>query len=176
LYVKDTVLQGIPLFRRVSEDSACKSKNLRFPVSRLDDRAILSGRPFVHCSIHPNDVPYRLDARQTKHHPSGRRDFPFGRTTVSRSFCSSLHPSGHLSSPFGRLSEIDQLQILSKFNLKEDCFNRPDALIHKVRIAIQISPSGRQSALVQTRVHQLRKLPIQLQPSGRLPIMVRTLA
>jgi len=43
---------------------------------------------------------------------------------------------------------IDQLQILSKYNLMEDCFNRPDdvdsrpdALIHKARIAIQISPS-----------------------------------
>jgi hypothetical protein len=95
-------------------------------------------------------------------HLSGRRDFPSGCTTVSRSFCSSLNPSGRLSSHSGRLSVIDQLQILSKFNLREDCFNRPDALIHKARIAIQISPSGRQSALVRTRVHQLRKLTIRL--------------
>jgi hypothetical protein len=133
-------------------------------------------------------------------HPSGRRAIPSGRPTdqassiwtacipvrtftVSRSYCSSLHPSGRLSSPFERLSVIDQLQILSKFNLREDCFNRPDnvdshpnALIQKVRITIQISPSGRQSALVRTRVQQLRKLPIRLQPSGRLPIMVRTRA
>jgi hypothetical protein len=43
---------------------------------------------------------------------------------------------------------IDQLQILSKYNLMEDCFNLPDdvdsrqdALIHEARIAIQISPS-----------------------------------
>jgi hypothetical protein len=103
-------------------------------------------------------------------HPSGRLAIPSGRPTdqassvrtmyisvrtftVSRSYCSSLHPSGRLSSPFGRLSVIDQLQILSKFNLREDCFNhtddvdsRPDALIHKERITIQISPSGRQSA------------------------------
>jgi hypothetical protein len=62
LYVKDV--------RRVSEDSACKSENLRFPVSRPDDRAIPSGRLSVHCSIHPDDVPYCPDARQTKHHPS----------------------------------------------------------------------------------------------------------
>jgi hypothetical protein len=176
LYVKDAVLQGIPLFKRVSEDSACKTENLRFPVSRPDDRAIHSGRPSVHYSIRPDDVPYRLDARQTKHHPSGRRDFPSGCTTVSRSFCSSLHPSGRLSSPSGRLLVIDQLQILSKFNLREDCSNRPDdvdfrpdTLLHKARIAIQISLSGRQSALVRTRVHQLRKLPIRLQPFGRLP-------
>jgi hypothetical protein len=94
-----------------------------------------------------------------------------------------LHPSGRLSSPSGRLSMINQLQIFSKFNLREDFFNRPDdvdsrpeALIHKARIAIQISPSGRQSALFRTRVHQLRKLPIRLQPSGRLPKIVRTRA
>jgi hypothetical protein len=95
-------------------------------------------------------------------HPSRRWAIPSGRHidqassvrttcisvrtfTVSRSYCSSLHPSGFLSSPSGRLSLIDQLQILSKFNFREDCFNRlgdvdyrPDALIHKVRIAIQI--------------------------------------
>jgi hypothetical protein len=36
----------------------------------------------------------------------------------------------------------------------------------KARIAIQILPSGRQSALVRTRVQLIWKLPIQLQPSG----------
>jgi hypothetical protein len=89
---------------------------------------------------------------QTKHHPSGRCSFPSGPFIVLKSFCSSLHPSGRLSSPSGRLSVIDQLQILSKFNLREDCFNRPDdvdshpdTLIHKARIAIQISSSGRLS-------------------------------
>jgi len=128
-------------------------------------------------------MPYRPDARQTKHHPSGRRAFSVRTFTVSRSYCSSLHPSGCLSSPSGGLSVIDQLQILSKFNLREDYFNRsddvdsrPDTLIHKARIALQTSPSGRQSALVRTCDHQLRKLPIRLQPSGRLPIMVRTRA
>jgi hypothetical protein len=126
-------------------------------------------------------VPYCPNARQTKHHPSKRSVFSVRTSTVSRSYCSSLHPPKRLSSPSERLSVIDQLQILFKFNLREDCFNRPDdvdfgpdALIHKARIAIQISPSGRQSALVRTHVLQLRKLPIRLQPSRRLPIMVRT--
>jgi hypothetical protein len=133
-------------------------------------------------------------------HLYGRRAIPFGRPTdqvssvrttcipiqtfiVSRSYCSSLYPSGRFSSPSGCLSVIDQLQILSKFNLREDWFNRPDdvdsrpdALIRKARIAIQISLSGRQSALVRMRVHQLRKLSIRLQPSRRLPIMVQTRA
>jgi len=44
----------------------------------------------------------------------------------------------------------------------------PDALIYKARIAIQISPSGRQSALVRTRAQLIWKWPIRLQPSGRV--------
>jgi hypothetical protein len=44
--------------------------------------------------------------------------------------------------------------------------SRPDARLLKARIAIQMSPFGRQSALVRTRAHQLRKLPIRLQSSG----------
>jgi hypothetical protein len=92
----------------------------------------------------------------------------------------SVRMSQHLvRTPLSDRSASD----LSKFNLREDCFKRPDdvdshpdALIHKVRIAIQISTFGRQSALVRTRIHQLRKLPIRLQPSERLPIMVRTRA
>jgi hypothetical protein len=56
----------------------------------------------------------------------------------------------------------------------DDVVSRPDALINKARIAIRISPSGRQSALVRIRVQLIWKLPIQLQPSGRLPFLVRT--
>jgi hypothetical protein len=61
-------------------------------------------------------------------------------------------------------------------NHPDDVVSRPDARLLKARIAIQIHPSGHQTALVRTRVHQIRKLPIQLQLSGRLPIMVRTRA
>jgi hypothetical protein len=42
-----------------------------------------------------------------------------------------------------------------------------DALIHKARIVIQISPFGRQSSLVRTRVQLRWKLLIRLQPFGR---------
>jgi hypothetical protein len=82
LVCKDVVLSGIPLFRVMSEDSACKSENLQFPVSRPDDRAIPSGRLSVLCSIRPDDVPFRPDARQTKYHPSGRRIFPSGPSLI----------------------------------------------------------------------------------------------
>jgi hypothetical protein len=56
----------------------------------------------------------------------------------------------------------------------DDVVSRPDALIHKARIAIQISRSGRQSALVLTRVQLIWKLPIRLQLSGRQCLTVRT--
>jgi hypothetical protein len=78
LVCKDAVLQGILLFRKISKDSVYKSKNLWFPVNRPDDRAIPSERPSVHCSICPDEMPYRPDARQTNHHPSGRRTFFVG--------------------------------------------------------------------------------------------------
>jgi hypothetical protein len=54
--------------------------------------------------------------------------------------------------------------------------SRPDARLYKARIAIQISRSGRQPALVRTSMQLIWKLPIRLQPSGRLPFMVRTRA
>jgi hypothetical protein len=105
----------------------------RVPVSRPDDRAIPSGRPTDQAS-----------SIWTMCHTV--RTF-----TVLTSYYSSLHPSRRLNSPSGRLSVIDQLHILSKFNLREYCFNRPDdvdsspdALIRKARITIQISPSERQ--------------------------------
>jgi hypothetical protein len=61
-------------------------------------------------------------------------------------------------------------------NHPDDVVSRPDARLNKARIALQIHPSGRKTALVRTCVRQRRKLPIRLQPSGRLPIMVRTRA
>jgi hypothetical protein len=103
-----------------SEDSVYKSENLQFPVSRPDDRAIPSGRLSDHCSIRLDDVPYHPDASQTKHNLSGQRAFSVRTSTVLRSYCSSLYPSGRISSPSGRLSVIDQLQIPSKFRIRDD--------------------------------------------------------
>lgn len=163
--------------------SALKLEEFRVPVNRLFD---VSSHPDAHISIVPS---VRTMCRtvwtpwQTKYHPSGRHSFQSRPSLFWEATVPALHPFGRLSSPFRRLSMIDQLQILSKFNLREDCFNRPDdldsrtnTLIHKARIAIQISPFRRLSALVRTRVQQLRKLPIRLQPSGWLPTMVRTCA
>jgi len=56
-------------------------------------------------------------------------------------------------------SDSFQVQNMGRLiNRPDDVVSRPDALIHKARIAIQISPSGRQSALVRTRVQLIWKL------------------
>jgi len=129
-----------------------------------------------HCSIRPNDMPYRQDSRQTKHHPSGRRVSPSEPSTVSRRFYPAcIRPDISTARPNASQYSIS-FRFLSKFQEKGRSINRPDARLLKARIAIQISPSRRLTAVVRTCVHQRRKLSIRLQPSGRLPIMVRTRA
>jgi hypothetical protein len=89
-----------------------------------------------------------------KHLPSGRRGFPSGPSSCREaSNCSSLHPSERFTSPSERSSMFYQASgFLSKTQIREDCCNhpddvdsRPDALIHKASIAIQIQTSERQS-------------------------------
>jgi len=152
LVCKDALHRDSTIQKYFRDSALVTSQKNLFPVSRLDDRAIPSGRPSVNCSIRLDDVPYRPDARQTKH-SFGRRVFSSRPFTVSRSFCSSLHPSGRLSSRSGRPSVFDQASDSFQNYIWEDCCNclddvdfRPDALLLKVRIAIQIQPSGRLSA------------------------------
>jgi hypothetical protein len=161
-------------------DSTIQSDIRRFCTAyKLEDFGSLSA---VQTTCHPVRTPicppFHPSGRPTDQASSVRTTcFPVWTFTVSRSYCSNLNPPERFSSSSGRLSVIDQLQILSKFNLREDYLNRPDdvdsrpdALLYKARIVIQISPSEYQLALVRTHVHQLSKLPIQLQPSGRAHI------
>jgi hypothetical protein len=141
LFNRDSTIQKC--FRKSALRTSLKS---RFLVNRPDDRAIRSRRPSLHCSICPDDVSYRPNALQTKHHPYGRRAFLSGPFTISRSFCSSLHPSRRLSSPSGHPSVFNQASDSFQNYIWEDCCNRLDALLLKVRIAIQIQPSGHLSA------------------------------
>jgi hypothetical protein len=127
-------------------------------------------------SSHPN-------SRQTSIIRPDEVFIPSGPHTVSRSFYASLYPSGRFSSTSGRLPVLDQFLISFQvprkgrsINRPDDVVSRQDARLCKAKIAIQICPSGRLTAVVRTRVHQRRKLQIGLQPSGRLPIMVRTRA
>jgi hypothetical protein len=143
-----------------------KDRRFWFPVSRPDDRAIPSGRTSDHCSIHPDDVPYRPDASQTKHHPFGRRALPSGPSTVSRSFytaCVCLDVSTARPNTSRYSTSLRFFPSSNKGKI-----NQPSG-----RCGI---PSGRQSALVRTRVHLIWKLTIRLQPSRRLPLKVQTRA
>jgi hypothetical protein len=129
---------GIPLSERCQSFLPASQKNSKFPVSRPDDRAIPSGRPSVHCSIRPDDVSSRPDARQTSIIHPDEVFIPSRPHTVSRSFCASLHP-------FGRLPALDQFLISFQVPRKGRSINRPDDVVScpdtrllKVRIAIQI--------------------------------------
>jgi len=150
--------------------SFCTAYKLEDFGSQSAVQRIVPSRPDAHLSTAPSVQKTCLTVR-TQDRPSIIRPddvhFSPGPLLYREATVPALHPSGCLSSPSGRLSVIDQLQILSKINLREDCFNRPDdvdsrpdALIHKARIALQILPSGRQLALVRTR--ELRKLLIRL--------------
>jgi hypothetical protein len=131
------------------------SQKIRFPASR------------------PEDVSYRPDAQlsnasaiwtmcQTvrthiilKHHPSRRRGFPSGPSSMSRSFellqLASVQTFQQLVRTI--LSARSSFRISCQMQIWEDCCNRPDdvgsrpdAFIHKASIAIQIQTSRRQSA------------------------------
>jgi hypothetical protein len=137
-----------------------------FRVRRFSVPSQLSGRPSV----------YVLSVRTTCHTVWLQTDQASSvRTTclsVRTLHCvekvlSSLHPSGRFSSTSGRLSILDQFQISFQvprkgrsINRPDDVVSRPDACLLTERIAIQISPSGSLTAVVRTRVHQRRKLPI----------------
>jgi hypothetical protein len=132
-------------FRVMSVVSTCKSEEFKFPVSRPDDRAIPSGRPSVHYSIHPDDVSSRPDARQTSIIRPDEVFIPSRPHTVSRSFCARLHLSGRFSSTSRRLPVLDQFLISFQvprkgrsINHPDDVVSRPDARLRKARIAIQI--------------------------------------
>jgi hypothetical protein len=164
------------LFRALSEDFALR--RFWFSVSRPDDRAIPSGRPSDHYSIRPDDVPYRLTpVRPSIIRPDDvhfRPDPPLCREG-SIQLASIRTFQQHVQTPLGTRPVSDSFQVPIKersFNRPDDVVYRPDARLRKARIAIQISPFGRLSVLVRTRVQLIWKLPIRLQPSVRLPLMV----
>jgi hypothetical protein len=156
------------------EDSVCKSEEFEFPVSRPDDRTIPSGRSNhpvrtpICPLLHPSGQRAIPPGRHTdQHHPSGRRVHSVRTLYYNREGSTNLHPSRRFSSTSGRLSVLDQFQISFQvprkgrsINRPDDVVSRPDTCLLKSRIAIQISPSGHQSALVQTRVLLIWKLPI----------------
>jgi hypothetical protein len=90
-----------------------------------------------------------------KYHLSGRREFPSGPSSMSQSFELLQLPSVRtIQQPVRMtLSVRSSFRISFQTQIWEDCCirsddvdSRPDALIHKASIAIQIQTSGRQSA------------------------------
>jgi hypothetical protein len=173
---RDSTCQSI--FRRLC--TAKKIEDFRFPVSRPDD--VLS-RPDAHLSIAPFVwTTYHTDRTPDRPASSVRTTYLSVRTLHCiekllfqlASVRTSQHP---VRTSISDRSASDSFQVQNMGRLihrPKDVVSRPDALINKARIVIQIPPSERQLALVRTRAHQVRKLPIRLQPFGRLPLMVRT--
>jgi hypothetical protein len=133
------LLTRIPLFRALSEDSALPASQKIFGSLLAVWTTCHPVRMLICPLFHPSG------RRQTKHHPSGRRGFPSGPFTVSRSFCSSLHPSRRISnrSSFRFFPSANMGRLLQPsrrlsawsgraFNRYGNCvfnFNRPDACL-----------------------------------------------
>jgi hypothetical protein len=85
--------------------------------------------PICHCSIRPDDVPYRPDARQTKHHPFERRAFMSGPSIVSRRFCPTcIRPDVSAARPDVRQPWFERAFIKEgncrfNFNHPDDCLS-----------------------------------------------------
>jgi hypothetical protein len=153
----------------------CK-KDKRFQIPCQPSR-----RPSVHCSIRPDDVFIPTGCQTDQHHLSGRHILSVRTLHIIEKLlfqlASARTSQQPVRTPISTRTVSDSFQIPLKgrsINRLDDVVSRPDERLLKARIAIQISPSGHQSALVRTRAHQLRKFPIQLQPSERLPLLVRT--
>jgi hypothetical protein len=161
--------------------TAFKTEDFKVPVSCLDE---VSSHPDAHLSTIPSvrttchtirtpDRPSIICPDDVLSHPDLHyfKKLLFQLESV-RTFQQPVR------TPLSDRSTSDSFQVQFKGRLlqpsRQHGFSHPDALLYKARIAIQISPSRRQSALVWMCVHQIRKLSIRLQPSGRLPIMVRT--
>jgi len=134
-----------------------------------------------HCSIRADDLPYRLDSRQTKYHPSGRRVSPSGPSTVSRRFYPScIRPDVSAARPDASQYSIS-FRFLSKFQEREDR-STFRTMWYPIRTRVSIRQES-QFKYHRPDVWQLwsgrafikeGNLSIRLQPSGRLSIMVRT--
>jgi hypothetical protein len=127
------------------EDSACESEEFKVPCQPSGRCVIPSRRPSVYCSIHLDDVLL----------PSGHLH------RIEKLLC-QLSPFGRFSSTSGCLSVlerfIDSFQVPRKrrsINCPDDVVSRPDAYLHKARIAVQNGPSGHLTVVVRTLVHRI---------------------
>jgi hypothetical protein len=142
-------------FRGMSEDSACESEEFQVPCQPFGRCVIPSGCPSVYCSIHPNDVSFRSDIRQTSIVCPDDVLLPSGHLHRIEKLLCQLSPSGRFSSTSGRLSVLERFTDSFQVSRKGRSINRPDAYLRKARIAVQNGPSGRLTAVVRTLVHRI---------------------
>jgi hypothetical protein len=136
--------------------------------------------PLFHPSrrrVHPNRTPDRPASSVRTTYLSVRTLYCIEKLLFQLASVRTSQQPVRMSISDRSASDSFQVQNMGRLiHCPDDVVSRPDSLIHKARISIQISPSGHQSALVRTRVQLIWKLSIRLQPSGRLPLMVRTYA
>jgi hypothetical protein len=118
LFVKDAVNKDSTIQSDVRR-FCLQVRRIQVPYQPFERSSHPVWTPICSCSIRLDDVPYRPDSRQISIIRSDDVFIPSGPYIVSRSFCASLHSSGCLSSPSGHPSVVDQLQILSKFRIRE---------------------------------------------------------
>jgi hypothetical protein len=148
-------------FRVMSEVSACESEEFQVPCQPSGWCVIPSGRPSVYCSIHPDDVSFRPDIRQTSIICPDDVFLPSGHLhRIEKLLCQLA--SERFSSTSGRLSVLerftDSFQVSRKgrsINRPDNVVSRPDAYLRKTRITVQNEPSGHLTAVVRTLVHRI---------------------
>jgi hypothetical protein len=167
--------QGFHLSEHFQKTLHCeKDKRIQVPCQP-------SGRLSVHYSIRLDNVSFRPDSRQICIIRPNDVFLPSGHIHCIEKLLFQLASvwkfQQHVRTPLGSQTVSDSFQVPRKgrsINRPDDVVSRLDACLLKARIAIQISPSGRLTALVRTRMQCIWKLPIRLQPSEHLPLMVRT--
>jgi hypothetical protein len=113
--------------------------------------------------LHPSRRCVIPSGHQTvQHHPSGQRASSVRTLHCIEKLLCQLAPSGRFSSTSGRLSVLerftDSFQVPRKgrsINRSDDVVYRPNAYLHKVRIAVQNELSGHLTAVVRMLVHRI---------------------
>jgi hypothetical protein len=131
-------------FRVMSEDSACESEEFQVPCQPSGRCLFPSRRPFVYCSIRPDDVSFRPNFRQTSIICPDDVLLPSGHLHRIKKLLCQLAPSGRFSSTSRRQSILerftDSFQVSRKgrsINRPNDVVSRTDACLRKARIAVQ---------------------------------------
>jgi hypothetical protein len=161
LMCKRCCKQGFHLSEYFQKTLHCeKDRRFQIPCQPSGRSVIPSGRPSVHCSFRPDDMFIPTRHQTDQHHPSGRRIFSVRNLHYVEKLLFQLASVRTSQQPvrtsISDRSASDSFQVQNMGRLT----HRPDALINKARIVIQISSFGRQSVLVQTRMQLIWKLPL----------------